>query len=106
MNFYETEVGSPGVVFTPTQRVRVPFAFPTPVQSVHAVLQSFHLEVAEDSEVRDVGVILTPHFDPLQSTTSGEVEVELQRTDSSDPGILHQQPETIEAQVRVLVIGF
>lgn len=69
MSFCETEVGSPGAVFPPTQRVRVPFAFPTPVQTVHAVLRSFHLGVAdEDSEVRDVVVILTPHFDPLQST--------------------------------------
>ena len=107
MNFYETEVGSPGAVFPPTQRVRVPFAFPAPVQSVHAVLQSFHLEVADkDSEVRDVVAILTPRFDPLQSTTSGVVEVEFQRTDSSGAGFLGVASDTIEAQIRILVIGF
>jgi hypothetical protein len=107
VNFYETEVGSPGAVFPPSQRVRVPFAFSTPVQTVHAVLRSFHLEVGrKDSEVRDVVVILTPRFDPLQSTTSGVVEVEFQRTDSSGAGFLGLQSDTIEAQIRILVIGF
>jgi hypothetical protein len=106
VRFYETTVGSPGAVYPPTQRVRVPFAFPTPVQTAHAVLQSFHLQVTdEDSEVRDVVVMLTTHFDPFQSTTSGEVEVEFQRTDSSGAGFLGVQSDTIEAQIRILVIG-
>jgi hypothetical protein len=103
--FYETKVGSPGAVFGPSERVRVPFAFPTPVQTAHAVLQSFHLEVpGGDSEVRDVAVVLTTHFDPFQSTTSGEVEVEFERTDSSRGGVFIQT-DTIEAQIRIVVIG-
>jgi hypothetical protein len=63
------------------------------------------LQVREsDSEVRDVAVILTTHFDPVQSTTSGEVEVEFQRTDSSGGGIFVKS-DTIEAEIRILVIG-
>jgi hypothetical protein len=83
----------------------VPFAFPAPVETAYAVLRSFHLQVrAPDSEVKDVAVVLTTHFDPSQSATSGEVEVEFQRTDTSDTG-LWEQPETIEAQIRILVVG-
>jgi len=68
-------------------------------------LQSFHLEPnADDAEVLDVAVILTTHFDPFQSTTSGEVEVEYQRTDSSGAGF-DVQSETIEMEIRILVIG-
>lgn len=105
MIFYETRVGGPGSVFGPSERVRVPFAFPAPVQTAHAVLQSFHLAVpGGDSEVRDVAVVLTTHFDPFQSKTSGEVEVEFQRTDASGPGFLVQS-DTIEAQIRIVVIG-
>lgn len=105
MIFYETKVGGPGAVFGPSERLRVPFAFPAPVQTAHAVLQSFHLEVhGGDSEVRDVGVVLTTHFDPFQSRTSGEVEVEFQRTDSSRTGLIVRS-DTIEAQIRIVVIG-
>lgn len=104
MIFYETSVGSPGAVFPPTQRVHIPFAFPTSVRTAHAVLQSFHLRTrADDSQVEDVAVVLTTHFDPYQSTTGGEVEVELRRTGSAG-GIL-LATGTIEAQVRILVIG-
>jgi hypothetical protein len=104
MIFLETQVGSPGAVYPATNRFRLPFAFPTPVQTAYAVLRSFHLQVRDDdSEVRDVAVILTTHFDPVQSTTSGEIEVEFQRTDSSG-GVLIES-DTIEAQVRFLVIG-
>ena len=106
MNFYEIKVGSPGATYPPTQNFRVPFAFPAPVQTAHPVLQSFHLQVSdEDSEVGDVVVALTPHFDPVQSTTSGEVEVEFQRTDSSGAGFLGVQSDNIKVQIRVLVIG-
>jgi hypothetical protein len=105
MMFYETELGSPGAVYPATRRFRLPFAFPAPVRTAYAVLRSFHLEVRdEDSEVRDVAVLLTTHFDPVQSTTSGEVEVEFQRTDSSDP-LLGVQSDTIEVQIRILVVG-
>jgi hypothetical protein len=104
VNFYETEIGGPGAVFGPSERLRVPFAFPTAVQTAHAVLRSFHLALPDgDSEVRDVGVVLTTHFDPFQSTTSGEVEVEFERTGSS--GGVFIQTDTIEAQIRILVIG-
>jgi hypothetical protein len=105
MIFYETKVGSPGRVFPPTNRFRMPFAFSTPVQTAHAALQSFHLkDLGPDSEVRDVVVMLTTHFDPFQSTTSGEIEVEFQRPDSSRGGFLIQS-NTIEAEIRILVIG-
>ena len=50
-----------------------------------------------------MAVVLTTQFDPVQSATSGEVELEFQRTDRSDAGIL-EQTETIEAQVRILVV--
>ena len=106
MNFYETTIGGPGAVSAPSRHIRVPFAFPDPVQTAHAVLRSFHLEVTdEDSELRNLVVSLTTHFDPFQSTTSGEVEVEFQLTDSSGAGFLGVQSDTIEAQIRVLVIG-
>jgi hypothetical protein len=105
MNLYEITVGGPAAVYPATQRFRVPFAFPTAVQTAHAVLRSFHLELAtRDSEVKDVAVLLTTHFDPFQSTTSGEVEVEFQRTDTSRGGIWVQS-DTIKAQIRVLVVG-
>jgi hypothetical protein len=101
VNFYEIKVGGPGSVLPPSPRIRLPFAFPSPLQTAHAVLQSFHLEPnADDAEVLDVAVILTTHFDPFQSTTSGEVEVELQRTGGS---LL--QSEAIKAEIRILVIG-
>ena len=87
MRFSEHTIGGPGREFPPTQRMMVPFAFPAPVETAHALLRSFHLEVtAPDAEVKDVAVVLTTHFDPAQSATSGEVEVEFQRTDRSDAG--------------------
>ena len=69
--FYETELGSPGAVYPATRRFRLPFAFPAPVRTAYAVLRSFHLEVRdEDSEVRDVAVLLTTHFDPRSSSSA------------------------------------
>ena len=106
MNFTEITVGGPAATYAPpSQRFRVPFAFPTAVQAAYAVVRSFHLEVASsDSEVKDVAVVLTTHFDPFQSTTSGEVEVEFQRTDTSRGGIWIKS-DSIKAQIRILVIG-
>lgn len=105
MTFYEFTVGGPAATFPPSQRFRVPFAFPSAVQTAHAMVRSFHLEVASsDSEVKDVAVVLTTHFDPFQSTTSGEVEVEFQRTDTSRGGIWIKS-DSIKAQLRILVIG-
>jgi hypothetical protein len=105
MRFHEATIGGPGAVYAATQRFNVPFAFPAPVETAYAILRSFHLQVtAPDAEVRDVAVVLTTHFDPSQSATSGEVEIEFQRTDTSDTGIL-DQPESIEAQIRILVVG-
>lgn len=105
MRFYDYTVGGPGAVFAATNRFRVPFAFPAPVETAYAVLRSFHLQaVAPDAEVKDIAVVLTTHFDPSQSATSGEVEIEFQRTDTSDSG-LWVQPEAIEAQIRMLVVG-
>lgn len=106
MTFCEIEVGGPGAVYLPAQRFRLPFAFSSPVQTAHALLRSFHLQVTdEDSEVTEVAVVLTTHFDPFQSTSIGEVEVEFQRTDSSDKGLLNIQSESVEAQIRILVVG-
>jgi hypothetical protein len=103
VNFHEIKVGSPSV-YPPTNRLRVPFALPSPVQTAHAVLKSFHLRLDDgDSEVRDVVVMLTTHFDPFQSTTSGEVEVEFQRTDSGAGLVL--QSDLIEAEIRILLIS-
>ena len=105
MRFQEVTVGSPGAVFGAAVRILVPFAFPAPVETAYALLQSFHLRVrAPDAEVKDVAVVLTTQFDPVQSATSGEIEVEFQRTDRSDAGIW-EQTETIEAQLRILVVG-
>ena len=105
MRFQELTIGGPGLVFPATTRIMVPFAFPAPVETAYALLRSFHLEVrAPDAEVKDVAVVLTTQFDPVQSATSGEVEVEFQRTDTSDAGIW-EQTETIEAQIRILVVG-
>ena len=105
MNFIELTVGGPATYAPPSQRFRVPFAFSSEVQTAHAVVRSFHLELSKsDSEVKDVAVVLTTHFNPFQSTTSGEVEVEFRRTDTSRGG-LWLKPDTIEAQIRILVIG-
>ena len=105
MRFDEQTIGGPGRVFGATQRFTVPFAFTAPVETAYAVLRSFHLRViAPDAEVKDVAVVLTTQFDPVQSAKSGEVEVEFRRTDTSDAGIF-EQPEAIEAQIRILVVG-
>lgn len=105
MNFYVITVGGPAATYAPSQRFRMPFAFSTAAQTAHALLRSFHLEIGtRDSELKDVAVVLTTHFDPFQSATSGEVEVEFQRTDTSRGGILVQS-DTIKAQIRILVIG-
>ena len=105
VRFSEHTIGGPHTEYLPTQRMMVPFAFPAPVETAHALLRSFHLQVtAPDAEVKDVAVVLTTHFDPAQSATSGEVEVEFQRTDRSDAG-LWLQSEAIEAQIRILVVG-
>lgn len=105
MKFLSIQLGGPGVLFPETPRSRVPFTFPTAVQSAHAVLQSFHLQHDDsDRTVRDVQVSLTTFFDPIQSPTSGEVEVEIQRT-GSDHSILHHT-HAIQAEVRILVVGF
>ena len=104
MNFLTLQLGGPGVLFSATPRARLPFTFPTAAQSAHAVLQSFHLQVDDsDSNVKDVQVALTTFFDPVQSATSGEVEVEIRRT-GSDGSILIES-SIIQAEVRILVIG-
>ena len=104
MMFYETQLGSPGATYPERNRFRVPFAFPTPIQTAHAVVRSFHLRArGGDSHIRDLAVILTTHFDPFQSATSGEVEVEFQRTGMG--GGIFIESRTIEAQIRILVIG-
>lgn len=105
MIFYETEWGGPGVVHLPTGRVFLPFAFPSPVQTAYAMLRSFHLErQMRDAEVKDLAVSLTTHFDPVQSATSGQVELEFERTDTSRGGIW-VQTDNIYAHVRILVVG-
>jgi hypothetical protein len=92
------------VLFPATPRPRVPFTFSAAVETAHAVLQSFHLQVDDsDSNVRDVQVSLTTFFDPVQSPTSGEVEVEIRRTGSD--GSIFLESDTIQAEIRILVIG-
>jgi hypothetical protein len=104
MNFVSIQHGGPGTVFPATAEFRLPFTFPTAVQSVHALLQSFQLHTRRrDRHVENIEVSLTPIFDPTQSTTSGEVEIELQRTGSDDSIFLSS--DAIEAEVRILVIG-
>jgi hypothetical protein len=103
MNFLSIHLGE--AYFPQTTRTRVPFTFPTAVRSAHAVLQSFQLETDDsDGHVKDAQVSLITFFDPVQSTTSGEVEVEIQRTDLDD-NILWLESNVIEAEVRILVIG-
>jgi hypothetical protein len=105
MIFHELTVGGPAQTFLASQRFLVPFSFPTPVRAAYAALGSFHLEVAtRDSEVKEVAVVLTMHFDPGQSATSGDVEVEFARTDTSRGGI-RVQSDSIKAQLRILVVG-
>ncbi len=105
MIFYETRVGSPGAVYPDHKRVRLPFSFPTPVATAHAMLRSFHLhEPGADSELRDVAVVLTTHFDPAQSATSGEVEVEFQLADDGGSAI-GLDFDVMEAQIGILVVG-
>lgn len=80
MRFRALTIGGLGGVAPPSSRFTVPLAFPEPVEMAYALLQSFHLRVrAPDAEVKDVAVVLTTHFDPVQSATSGVVEVEWQR---------------------------
>ena len=105
MNFCEITVPGPAETVTrPSYSSYVPFAFAGPVQTAYALVQSFHLEISgSDSEVENVAVVLTTHFDSLQSATSGEVEVEFQRTAS--PGSVWVKPRRIVAQIRILVVG-
>ena len=103
MNFLTVQLGA--AEFPNTTRTRVPFTFTTAIQSAQAVLQSFELRTDDsDGHVKNVQVVLTTIFDPVQSTTSGEVEVEIQRTDEDD-NVLVLETNSIEAEVRILVIG-
>ena len=102
MNFIPIHLARP--LFPATAHPRLQFTFPTATQSVHAVLQSFHVQMHDmDRNVEDVQVSLTTFFDPVQSTTSGEVEIDIQRTGSD--GSIFLSSDAIEAEVRVLVIG-
>src|SRR5215207_8947598 len=106
--FVSLKAGGLDLIFPATAHLRLPFTFPTSVQTAHAVLQSFHLEVDHsDSHVKDVQVSLTTFFDPVQSTTSGEVEVAFERTgsDGNSAPFAFPEPEAISAEVRILVIG-
>lgn len=68
------------------------------------MLRFFHLErVQRDAEGKDVAVSLTTHFDPFPAT-SGQVELEFKRTDTSRGGILIQT-DSIYVQVRILIVG-
>jgi hypothetical protein len=104
MIFQAVQIGGPGLTFPASVHPRVPFSFPKPVQTAHAVLQSFYVEnVDKDRDVKDIQVSLITFFDPVQSATSGEVEIQLLRTGSTESIFL--APELIEGEVRALVIG-
>jgi hypothetical protein len=51
----------------------------------------------------DIRVSLVTFFDPVQSATNGEVEVQIQRTGSD--GNIFMSSDLIQAEVRLLVIG-
>lgn len=96
-------VGGPNSVLAPVSRVF--FAFPTAVQSAHAVLQSFTVRTeSDDIDVDDVVVSLQTVFDPIQSATSGIVEVRIQLTGSSG-GFMIISSTSVVAEVHLLVIG-
>jgi hypothetical protein len=106
MNFIQIELGGPDTVASSETRFRHPFAFPNPVRTAYAALQSFHFWTDDsDGHVKEVEVVLTTHFDPVQSTTSGEVEFEITRTDASGNSFLSVESDTIAYKVSVLVIG-
>jgi hypothetical protein len=106
MNFIPIELGDPDGVAPEESRFRLPFTFPSPVRTAYAALQSFHFWTDDsDGHVKEVEVALTTHFDPVQSTTSGEVEFEIKRTDATGNSFLHVESETIAYKIAVLVIG-
>ena len=106
MNFIPIELGGPDTVALSETRFRYPFTFPNPVRTAHAALQSFHFWTDDsDGHVKEVEVVLTTHFDPVQSTTSGEVEFAITRTDASGNSFLNAESDTIAYKVSVLVIG-
>jgi hypothetical protein len=107
MSFLEIRIGRPGTLSLDTVETRYPFTFPTAVRSAHALLQSFYLQSHDpDRHIKDVHVSLTTFFDPVQSTTSGEVGVEIELTDSSEEAsILAFESDTIATEVRLLVVG-
>jgi hypothetical protein len=108
MKFLSLQAGGLDLIFPATAQLRLPFTFPTSVQTAYAVLQSFYLQVDHsDSHVKDVQVSLRTQFDPVQSTTSGEVEVAFERTgsDGNSAPFSLPEPKAISAEVRILVIG-
>jgi hypothetical protein len=104
MIFLPVRLGGAGATFPATTYPRVPFSFSTAVQSAHAVLESFHVQMDDmDRSVQDIQVSLVTFFDPVQSATSGEVEIQIQRTGSD--GSIFFSSDLIQAEVRLLVIG-
>jgi hypothetical protein len=79
------------------------FAFPRSVQRVDAVLSGFRLEfIDSDHEMSEVKMRATATFDPNRSATTGTVAVHFTwRDDTVSP----TAPDTIRAEVHVLVIG-
>lgn len=95
-------VGGPG--FSVAEVNRVFFAFPQAVQSAHAALQSFTVRASgDDIDLGDVRVSVETLFDKEQSQTSGIVEVRIRLTGST--GGVFISSESIEAEVRVVVVG-
>jgi hypothetical protein len=104
MIFLPLRMGGAGRIFPESPSVRLPFTFPKAVDSAHAVLQSFHVQLDDgDSEVSDLRVALTTFFDPVQSRTSGEVQIEVHQTVSD--AFLQVRAHITQVEVRLLVIG-
>lgn len=104
MEFVTIRLGGRDRVFSPQNRVRVPFTLPQPARAVHPILQSLRLTRSDDDmHLRDVQVRLVPFFNSGESTTQGEVEIETTFID--DGGGIIVASRLIELEVAVLVVG-
>ena len=104
MKFLTLSLGGPGVSFVSNGTAVLPFTFPSPVRSVHPMLQSLRFSrTSGDAEPERFQVSLVPRFNAGESATDGAIEVVPQF--EFGQGILTSSPE-FEMEIQILVAGF
>ena len=111
MQFLTLKLGGGNLVFAATNTVRLPFQFPSPIAGAYAILQGTRFERVQDREtyysdgdpdveVKMIEVSVLPLFDALQSTTTGQVQI-----DFRVPADVDFSADLVFAEIDVLVVG-